>query len=148
MKTIRSTYCDLLLLLSVAGLSISLVRAADEMIELTGQSKPLTAQEQSALTSYKSKLASTIKNNWKPPLDGGLPRVGFTATGDEKVSKLRLERTSRSALSDEAAIKAVTSAFPIDPLPVGIEAVHVSVRFDDPESMSVQARKHHQLLSK
>jgi TonB family protein len=80
---------------------------------------------------YMAKLQKRIKHNWYPPKLGESDRtqVIFKVHRDGSVTDLRLVRPSVNTEADQAALKAVQSAAPVDPLPLGANTDSVDIQF-------------------
>ena len=68
-------------------------------------------------------LTFRIQKIWSPPFEVG--KIGktlktvilFEVMADGSLGQIQVEETSGSQLLDDAAVKSIKSAFPVDPLP-------------------------------
>jgi len=82
---------------------------------------------------YMADLQRRIKRCWFPPRHGETKRVKvvFSLTKNGELINLRLVKSSDLQLADSAALKAVESAAPFRPLPVGApSSVDIEFTFD------------------
>ncbi len=85
-------------------------------------------------TYYLLVLRNRIASTWSPPAGltaGGPIRavVFFRITRSGELSEVRLERSSGVAFFDQSAVRAVTIANPMPPLPLGYGAADLGVHF-------------------
>jgi len=82
---------------------------------------------------YMAELQRRIKRAWFPPKDARSKRVKviFKVHRNGEMTNLRLANSSGLTAADEAALKAVESAAPFHPLPIGAPAdVDIEFTFD------------------
>jgi TonB family protein len=69
---------------------------------------------------YLRQVQSKISEKWEGlAREGSQPQVVFDIARDGKVTGLKVERSSGNPLYDQAAIRAITDAAPLPPLPEG-----------------------------
>jgi protein TonB len=67
---------------------------------------------------YLRQVQSKISQKWEGQArDGNQPQVVFEIGRDGKVTGLKIEKSSGNPLYDQAALRAITEATPLPPLP-------------------------------
>lgn len=115
----------ILLAISVAGSALAAGRPS------------LNAYFQSNLTdtSYQKKTFDKVAKAWKPPAASQIPEVGKKTVvqavigRDGALTSAVVSMKSGKKGWDDAALKAVKSASPFDPLPAGFKPPSVEVHF-------------------
>ena len=93
----------------------------------------IKSEKEVDFSRYMADLQRRIKRNWFPPKEDRSKRVKviFSIADNGALANLRLERSSGSAIADQAALTAVRRAAPFANLPPGAPAsVDVSFTFD------------------
>lgn len=82
---------------------------------------------------YMAKMQRRVKRSWFPPKCSESKRViaAWTISRDGSLSNLRITQAAGLKLSNDAALKAVKSSAPFEPLPQGApESVDINFTFD------------------
>ena len=80
---------------------------------------------------YLERMVNKIGNNWKQAPNEPLHAVVyFRVERDGRVSGIQLRETSGSFLYDQSAMRAVSDASPLPPLPAGYTSDYLGVYFD------------------
>lgn len=82
---------------------------------------------------YLALIQYRIETQWQPPLSGRgnfLTTVFFRIMPDGRVIDIRIEKTSGNFVMDQAALRAVSNANPLPPLPEGSGLPSLGVHFD------------------
>jgi TonB family protein len=81
---------------------------------------------------YVAKIQLRIKHNWHPPKlhESDCTNVTFKIQRNGSVTDLRLERPSGNIEADQAALRAIQSAAPFDPLPLRSDRLEMQFTFD------------------
>jgi TonB family protein len=98
--------------------------------------KLLTPADGVDFNRYLTRIASVIKDHWylampEVALAGGKGKatVLFQVRSDGGIENVTLETTSGKGSLDEAAIKAIRSSSPVDPLPAAFKGSSIELRF-------------------
>lgn len=88
----------------------------------------------SAFGWYRSAVTQALYSRWQRPIVAGLSapvevRVGFQILRDGRVSGLRIEQPSGVPILDRSALRAVSDAAPLPPLPGGVAGPFLPASF-------------------